>query len=181
MKNGWKLNLLRIFVLLAVLGLTVFLYLNGQFVRQFEALGYPGIFLISLFSNATLILPVPGVLFTSAMGAIFNPIWVALAAGTGAAIGEISGYLMGFSGQAVIENRTWYDRITGWMKKYGDVIIFLLAVIPNPLFDIAGMVAGALKLPLWRFLLWSWLGKCIKMLAFAYGGAGLLQLFPFPA
>jgi len=61
------------------------------------------------------------------------------------------------------------------------VIIFLLAVIPNPVFDIAGMVAGALKLPLWRFMLWSWLGKCIKMLAFAYGGVGLLHLFGFPA
>ena len=181
MKSGWKLNLVRILVLVAVLGLTAVLYLNRQSVSKLEVLGYPGIFLISLLSNATLILPVPGVLFTSAMGANFNPIWVALAAGTGAAIGEISGYLVGFSGQAVIENKTWYDRITGWMKKYGDVIIFLLAVIPNPVFDVAGMVAGALKLPLWRFLLWNWLGKCIKMLAFAYGGAGLLHLFNFPA
>lgn len=177
MKKGWKLNLVRVLVLIAVLGLTVFLYINRSQVSKLEALGYPGIFLISLLSNATLILPVPGVLFTSAMGAIFNPAWVALAAGTGAAIGEISGYLVGFSGQAVIENKQWYDRITGWMKKYGDITIFVLALIPNPLFDIAGMWAGALRMPVWRFLLWSWLGKCVKMLAFAYGGAGLLRLF----
>lgn len=177
MKSGWKLNLVRALVLVAVIGLTVFLYLNRSQVSKLEVLGYPGIFVISLLSNATLILPVPGVLFTSAMGAIFNPLWVALAAGSGAALGEISGYLVGFSGQAVIENRQWYDRITGWMKKYGEVTIFVLAVIPNPLFDIAGMVAGALKMPLWRFLLWSWLGKCIKMLAFAYSGAGIFNLF----
>jgi uncharacterized membrane protein YdjX (TVP38/TMEM64 family) len=63
------------------------------------------------------------------------------------------------------------------MLKYGDLTIFLLALIPNPLFDIAGMVAGALKMPMWRFLLWVWLGKCIKMLAFALGGAGILSLF----
>ena len=178
MKKGWKVNLVRVIVLLAVLALTVVLYLNRAQVSKLEVLGYPGIFLISLLSNATLILPVPGVLFTSAMGAIFNPLWVALVAGTGAAIGEISGYLVGFSGQAVIENKKWYDRITGWMKEYGDMTILVLAVIPNPLFDIAGMVAGALKMPVWRFLLWSWLGKCIKMLAFAYGGAGILKLFP---
>ena len=37
------------------------------------------------------------------MGAIFNPIGVAVAAGLGAAIGELSGYLAGFSGQGVVE------------------------------------------------------------------------------
>jgi membrane protein YqaA with SNARE-associated domain len=177
MKKGWKLTLVRVLSLIAVLAITVALYLYRGQVSKLQVLGYPGIFLVSMLSNATLILPVPGVLFTSAMGAIFNPFWVALAAGSGATLGEISGYVVGFSGQGVIENKVWYDRISGWMLKYGDLTIFLLALIPNPLFDIAGMVAGALKMPIWRFLLWVWLGKCIKMLAFALGGAGILSLF----
>ena len=175
--TGWRLNLVRALVLLGVIALTVVLFLNRDKVQQLEALGYPGIFFVSLFSNATLILPVPGVLFTSAMGAVFNPWWVALAASTGATIGELSGYLAGFSGQGVIENRKWYDRVTGWMKKYGDVTILVLAFVPNPVFDIAGMVAGALKMPLWRYLLWSWIGKTGKMLLFAFGGATVLGLF----
>jgi len=177
MKSGWKLNLVRGLAFIAVIAVTVVLYLNRSQVMKLQALGYPGIFLVSLLSNATLILPVPGVLFTSAMGAIFNPFWVALAAGSGATIGEVSGYLVGFSGQGVIENREWYDRISGWMVKYGDLTIFLLALIPNPLFDIAGMIAGALKMPLWRFLFWVWLGKCLKMLAFALGGASVMGFF----
>ncbi len=175
--TGWKLNLVRGVVLALVIGITVLLFLYRDKVEQLQALGYPGIFLVSMFSNATLILPVPGVLFTSAMGAVLNPGLVALTAGTGATIGEISGYLAGFSGQAVIENRVWYDRFTGWMKKNGDITVLLLAFIPNPLFDIAGMVAGALRLPLWRFLLWSWIGKVGKMLLFALGGAELFKLF----
>lgn len=175
--TGWRLNLVRALVLLGVIALTVALFLNRDKVQQLEALGYPGIFFVSLLSNATLILPVPGVLFTSAMGAVFNPWWVALAASTGATIGELSGYLAGFSGQGVIENRKWYDRVTGWMKKYGDVTILVLAFVPNPVFDIAGMVAGALKMPLWRYLLWSWIGKTGKMLLFAFGGATILGLF----
>ena len=177
MKSGWKLNLVRALVLIAVVAVTALLYLNRSQVSKLQALGYPGIFLVSLLSNATLILPVPGVLFTSAMGAIFNPFWVAVAAGSGATVGEISGYLVGFSGQGVIENKTWYDRISGWMLKYGDLTVFLLALVPNPLFDIAGMVAGALKMPIWRFLLWAWLGKIVKMLAFAYGGATVMGIF----
>ena len=177
MKSGWKLNLIRAIALIAVIAITAFLYIHRDQVSKLQALGYPGIFLVSLLSNATLILPVPGVLFTSAMGAIFNPFAVALVAGSGATIGEISGYLVGFSGQPVVENKVWYDRISGWMVKYGILTIFLLALIPNPLFDIAGMVAGALKMPIWRFLFWAWLGKCLKMLAFALGGASILGLF----
>ena len=174
--SGWKLTFVRVLVLLAVITLTIFLILNRDRVQELEALGYPGIFLISLFSNATLILPVPGVLFTSAMGAVFNPYWVALAAGCGAALGELTGYVAGFSGQGIIENKQWYARVTEWMKKFGGLTVLLLAFILNPIFDIAGMVAGALRMPLWKFLLFSWVGKTGKMLVFALGGAGLLEL-----
>jgi uncharacterized membrane protein YdjX (TVP38/TMEM64 family) len=177
MKKGWKINLLRGISLIVVLGLTVILYINRGIVGRFEGLGYPGIFLISLLSNATIILPVPGIIITSAMGTIFNPFWVGITAGSGAALGEISGYLLGFSGQAVIENKVWYDRIRNWMRKFGDITVLVLAIIPNPFFDIAGMVAGALKMPIWRFLIWTWLGKTIKMLAFAYGGASIMAVF----
>jgi uncharacterized membrane protein YdjX (TVP38/TMEM64 family) len=175
--KGWRLNLVRAIVLLAVIGLTVTLFIFRKEVQKLGALGYPGIFFVSLLSNATLILPVPGVLFTSAMGAVFNPWWVALAASTGATIGELSGYLAGFSGQAVIENRKWYDRLMSWMRKYGDITILVMAFVPNPLFDIAGMAAGALHMPLWRYILWSWIGKTLKMLVFAFGGASILGLF----
>ncbi|HZW02617.1 MAG TPA: VTT domain-containing protein, partial [Anaerolineaceae bacterium] len=140
---------------------------------------YPGIFLISLLTNASLFLPLPGVLITSAMGAVFNPLGVALAAGSGAALGELSGYLAGFSGQAVIENQAWYDRLVYWMKKYGDIIVLLLAFFPNPLFDMTGLVAGSLKMPLIRFIIWTWVGKFFKMLVFALGGAAILDLLPF--
>lgn len=175
--NTKLLTAIRVVAVIFVVGLTVLLYLNRDKVSQLGVWGYPGIFLISMLSNATLILPVPGVLFTSAMGAVFNPGWVALAAGSGAALGELSGYMAGFGGQGIIENRKWYDKVTVWIKKYGDVTIFVLALIPNPLFDIGGMVAGALRMPVWRFLFWCWLGKVGKMAAFALGGASLLKLF----
>jgi len=175
--TGWKLTVVRVVVILLVVGLTVFLFINRDRVKELEALGYPGIFLVSLLANATLILPVPGVLFTSAMGAVFNPYLVALAAGTGATLGEMTGYMAGFSGQGVIENRKWYDRVTTWMTKYGGITVLVLAFIPNPVFDIAGMVAGALRMPLWKYLIFSWIGKVGKMLLFALGGAELFNLF----
>ena len=175
--TGWKLTVVRVLVLLLVVGLTVFLFINRDRVKELEALGYPGVFLVSLLANATLILPVPGVLFTSAMGAVFNPYLVALAAGTGATLGELTGYMAGFSGQGVIENRKWYDKVTSWMTKYGGITVLVLAFIPNPVFDIAGMVAGALRMPMWKYLIFSWIGKVGKMLLFALGGAELFNQF----
>ena len=175
--NPKLLTIVRILAIVLVIGLTVLLYIYRDQVSQLGAFGYPGIFLVSMLSNASIILPIPGVLFTSAMGAVFNPWWVSLAAGSGATLGELSGYTAGFSGQGIIENREWYNKVSGWIKKYGDITIFVLALIPNPLFDIGGMVAGALRMPLWRFLFWCWLGKIGKMLIFAFGGSSVLSLF----
>ncbi|GIV66842.1 MAG: VTT domain-containing protein [Chloroflexota bacterium] len=179
MNKETRLKIARILALIFVVGLTLFLYLNREKVRELEALGYPGIFLVSLLANATLILPLPGVLFTSAMGAVFNPFWVAVAAGTGAAIGEISGYLAGFSGQGIVERTQWSDRFENWMRKYGAITILVLSFVPNPIFDVAGITAGILKMPLWQFLLFSWIGKVLKMILFSYGGSFVLNLFPF--
>lgn len=179
-KSPWMGRLLRLLLIVGIIALSVVLYLNRHQIKQLEGYGYPGIFLFNLLSSATIILPVPGVALTSLMGAIFNPFWVAIAAGSGAALGELSGYLAGVSGQTVAERTPMYVRIEGWMQRYGEWVILLLAIIPNPFFDIAGMMAGALKMPVWKFLVFCMTGKIIKMLMFAYGGATILKLFPAP-
>lgn len=179
MSKDKRQKIQRILALVFVIGLTIFLFVNRNKVEDLEVFGYPGIFLISLISNATLILPLPGVLFTSAMGAVFQPFWVAIAAGSGAAIGETSGYLAGYSGQGIIERTKWSDRIEGWMRKYGSITVLLLAFVPSPLFDIAGITAGILKMPYLKFLLWCMIGKILKMLVFAYGGSFILDKFPW--
>ncbi len=178
LKNSKLLmNIGRVLLFILIIALSLYLVSIRDKMRHLAAFGYPGIFIVSLLSSASLFIPVPGVIMTSTMGAILNPIWVAISAGTGAAVGELSGYLAGFSGQAVVENARMYEQMTALMKKYGDVLVFVLAFIPNPLFDMAGIVSGMLKLPMWRFFLWCLLGKILKMLMFAYGGSFLEGLF----
>lgn len=164
------LNIIRVLVLLLVIAVTVVLVINRDKLQGLQAYGYPGIFLFSILANATILVPVPGVIFTSAMGAVFNPLWVSIAAGAGAALGELSGYLAGFSGQAVVEDSKRYDRVVRWMEKYGELTTLVLAFIPNPLFDLAGLIAGLLKMPVWKFLLYCTIGKILKMMMFAYAG-----------
>lgn len=164
-------NILRILAIAAVIAITVYIYSIRDRVEEFAAYGYPGIFLVALMANATVFLPAPGVAVVFAMGSIFNPIGVALAAGTGGALGELSGYLAGFSGQAVVERTDVYNRIHPWIEKYGGWAILVLSAIPNPFFDIAGVAAGMAKMNIWRFLLFCWAGQLIKMALFAYAGS----------
>jgi membrane protein YqaA with SNARE-associated domain len=161
----------RIGLLLLVIALTIGIYLLRDQARWLARWGYVGIFLLSILANATIILPAPGVAFVFGLGALYNPLLVALAAGAGAAVGELSGYLAGYSGNIVIQNRTHADWMTEWMKKYGPWTILILGFIPNPLFDLAGIIAGMLKMPLWKFLLFCMVGKILKMLLFAYAGS----------
>jgi uncharacterized membrane protein YdjX (TVP38/TMEM64 family) len=175
MKKNHRDTILHVLVLILVLALTFLIFYFRDEVKNLGAYGYPGIFLISILANATIIIPLPGIFITTAMGAVFNPLGVALAAASGSAIGELTGYLAGFGGQVIIENKQWYTRVMGWMQKYGDVTIFILSLIPNPLFDLAGMAAGTLKMPVWRFLLDCFLGKFLKMLIFAFLGARLFD------
>jgi len=167
----------RVVLLVGVLALSAVLLINRNEIQHLEAYGYPGIFLLSILSNATVLIPLPGVVFTSAMGAVFAPFWVAIAAGSGAALGELSGYLTGVGGQVWLTNRDWYKRLEDWIQKYNHWPIILLAFIPNPLFDMAGFIAGAGKMPLWKFLVFTWIGKIGKMLLFAYLGAGIFRNF----
>ncbi len=163
-------NILRVLALLAVIAITVYIYSIRERVEEFAAYGYPGVFLVALMANATIFLPAPGVAVVFAMGHIFNPLGVALAAGTGGALGELSGYLAGFSGQAVVERTNVYERIHPWVVKYGVWAIIVLSAIPNPFFDIAGVAAGIAKMSLRRFLIACWIGQLIKMALFAYAG-----------
>lgn len=164
-------NILRILALFAVVGITLFFYSMRDRVAEFQQWGYPGVFLIALLANATVLLPAPGVAVIYAMGAIFsNPFGVGLAAGLGGTIGELSGYLAGFSGQAIVERMDIYNRVKPWVDKYGGWTILVLSAIPNPFFDIAGIAAGIAKMPLQTFLLFSGIGQLIKMTAFALAG-----------
>jgi membrane protein YqaA with SNARE-associated domain len=173
----WRTSALRVLALMAVIAITVAGWLLRDEIKNFEVLGYPGIFLISLISNATVVLPAPGFIVTLIAGSIFNPLLVAVAAAAGAALGELTGYLAGYSGRGVLERAPSYDRLEQLMKEYGGWTVLVLAAVPNPLFDIAGAAAGALRMPVAAFLIWAFAGKMIKMLAIAYAGALGLDWF----
>jgi membrane protein DedA with SNARE-associated domain len=108
-----------------------------------------------------------------------NPVVVGIVAGLGSAMGELTGYLAGVGGRAVVENKELYNRIEKWMRKYGMLVIFVLGLVPNPAFDVGGMIAGTLKMPVWKFLLAAWAGKALRLVIFALSGEYFFSRF-FP-
>lgn len=176
-----RTNLLRLGALLFVLTLMILLIIYRDDIdeKYLQALGYPGLFILTLLSNASILIPVPGWVATSVMASILNPFLVALVAAVAAALGEMSGYLLGFSGQGVAEKSKWYERLEMYMHRWGAATVFVLGVIPLPLIDLGGVIAGVMRMPVLKFLFWCGLGKLVKFLVLAYAGEWFLNLVNF--
>lgn len=166
-----RTKLLRLAGLLFVVLMSAVIYAFRDQVRSLALLGYPGIFVAVLLSNATILFPAPGGAIVYAMGAVFNPLGVGLAAGLGGGLGEMTGYMAGMAGRATIERMDIYERIAPYVRRFGGWAVFVMAAVPNPFLDLAGIAAGVLKMPAWQFLLAVLAGTTIKMLLFAYAGA----------
>ena len=165
----------RILLIVIVLAVTAGIFVFRDRVSNLQGYGYLGAFLISLVSSATIILPIPGLALIFALGDAYNPVLIGIAAGAGSALGEITGYMAGYSGQIVLKNNKTYLRMERWMKRRGSIVIFVLAFVPNPVFDLAGAAAGVLRYPLWKFLIVCFLGKTPKSILVALAGAWTLE------
>ena len=164
--------LLTLLLVIAITASIIYFYKHyPDRVDQLKDYGYMGAFLISLILNATVILPVGSILMISAFGAILpSAVVVGLAGGAGAAIGEITGYMVGYSGRGIVKSSQLYDRLMVWMRRWGAMTIFIFALVPF-FFDLAGIVAGVLRFPLWKFILICWLGRTILYVGVALAGA----------
>lgn len=175
---NWRLNTARVAVVLLLIGLTAAVYVFRDRVRELQGLGYPGLFLINLIASASIVLPIPALPIVAGMAIlqtnqgvyVFNPWLLGIVAAVGATLGELSGYLAGRSGTAIIDQTALYQRLHAWTERYGVLTLSVLAFIPNPLFDMAGIAAGTLKMSLPKFLLATLIGKLPKMWLTAFAG-----------
>ena len=175
-RRDWlKKRFLPILALLLVIAITVgIFYFYKSYpgrVDQLKSYGYLGAFIISLTFNATLILPTGNILILSVLGAVLpSAIVVGLVGGAGAAIGEITGYMAGYSGRGLAQRSRMYQRVEGWMRRWGAPTILVMSVVPF-VFDLAGIAAGVLRFSFWKFFLLCWLGRTILYIGVALAGA----------
>jgi membrane protein YqaA with SNARE-associated domain len=145
--------------------------LRGKFdisEEMVEKAGYPLIFLLSFVGSASMFVPMPGFVAVCWGGVVLIPALVGIVTGAAETLGEVTGYAAGYGGRNFFEGGHLYKRLEGWMAHRGAVVLFLLSVIPNPIFDVAGVAAGMLRYPIWRFLVVVLVGKTIKACGIAY-------------
>jgi len=168
-------------LLLAVLALiTAFAFAFFYFdidVARLDAYGYVGVFLITFIGAASIVLPMPGLAAILGGGALLDPVLgvpapivVGLVAGVAESLGEFTGYMAGYGGSVIVQERAFYSVLERWMRRHGFVVMLVMSAIPNPVFDAAGIAAGAVRMPLVQFYVAVLIGKVIKDMYIASGG-----------
>jgi len=145
--------------------------------------GYLGIFLISLVGAASIFFPIPYTVVIFALAGIrtggtwlFEPVWITVAAGTGSALGEFSGYLLGFGGRKAIGERYKgkMDVLVKVFNRYGPIVIFVFALTPLP-DDLLFIPLGVMHYNILRAFIPALLGKFFMNLIVAYSGRFSIQ------
>jgi len=128
--------------------------------EPFLRFGYLGIFVYNLFGPGTFLVPTASRHF-----AVFG---VALSSALGMAINDAVSWLAGKNGDIIVPRGRRVRQVEGAIKKYGPFALFVWALIPFP-YDFVAVVAGYLKLPFWRFLLPTFLGRFFRFLGLGSG------------
>lgn len=174
------------FIVFTILLFRFILFLENYLERSFAELApyaYIVVFGVTLIASSLVILPAPISLLplslaltTAARG---NPFWVVLAQSSGSTLGEIASYSVGYFGRmAVMGKEESYQRVERWMHRWGFLAITFFAFIPGLfLFDVVGITAGALRMPLWQFLLACFMGRLPRSFIEIYTGGEVLKFF----
>jgi membrane protein YqaA with SNARE-associated domain len=155
-----------------IIGLCIAAVVFSNDLARMKEYGYLGVFIICIFAGGTVIIPVPGLLAVFTLGSILHPALVGVAAGLGEAIGVVTIYFAGATGQGVLEkiNTRFFVRFSGWIHRHRLLAVFLMSAIINPLYYPFALMAGMLRFGLPGFFLSCWAGKTIKNTAVAYLG-----------
>ena len=162
----------RIGIAAFVVGFVIFgvtLWLTDSL--NIESIGYSGVWIVSFIAAGSIIFPGPGpavVCIAAAPDIGLNPLTIGIVSASAEALGEMTGYLAGISGRSLLEKNKYYPRVHSLVQRRGGIILFIGAIIPNPLFDVIGIAAGSIGYPIKRFLAVVFVAKAIKSTGIAY-------------
>ncbi len=134
--------------------------------------GFFGVFFISLVGTMAIIVPIPYTLAIFLLGkAGWDPLFLMIAGGSGSAIGELAGYLLGYYGRRLIsqERQRKMDYFLRLFGTYTPVAIFLFALTPLP-DDLLFIPLGLLKYSIVKTFIPALLGKFLMIYLVAYFG-----------
>ena len=162
---------------LILLAFSIAAFVMNGFIQEHAPETCLGVFLICFIANSTVLLPAPSILLVLQYSVIINPVSVAICGALGASLGEMVGFMTGAHGRRFV-NRKWIQIIEKHFPSHPYLFIFSFSSLPLPLFDIVGMMAGAIHLSKLRFYLTCLAGKLIKMTMFVWMGQVVANNIP---
>jgi membrane protein YqaA with SNARE-associated domain len=170
-----KFYAIAIFISSILLSVVFFEY--RDFFKNASSLGLLGLLIINFVSSATFFVSAPAFLTIIAGGNLYSPILVAAVAAIGACLGDMIGFLFGHSGRRLLKKSLDRHRTIRFLEKHfhrhGGLIVFLLAIIPNPFFDAVGILAGVVNYPPQKFFIIMLLGRFLRYWSLSYLGSKL--------
>lgn len=173
--NLQKIGVVSIFLLSLILSIAFFAY--EDYFREASSLGLLGLFIVNFVSSATFFISAPAFLSVISGGNLYSPILVSIVASFGAGLGDLVGFLFGHSGRRLtmkkFEANSRLKLLEKLFQKHGMIVIFIMALIPNPFFDFIGILAGALNYSLAKFFITMITGRFLRYWLLAQFGANL--------
>lgn len=139
-----------------------------QFAYQYS---YLGVFLVSLIGALSVVFPIPYTIIIYLLGRSLDPYIIAIAGGLGSALGELSGYILGYYGRAVVseERKRKMDFMLRIFNRYGAAAIFVFALTPLP-DDLLFIPLGIMRYKFVKAFIPTFLGKTLMCFTLAMGG-----------
>lgn len=181
--SWWRLAILALVFIGLSVGIWFFFGMVEGWLQDgsggFDGYAYIIVFFVSLVATATILFPGPGVMIAASAATHWHPTWVAVASSLGSTLGELTGYCAGYWGSKTVVKKEspTYIRFERWTRRYGMLAVMFVAFVPFYGFDLIGIAAGALRLPVWQFLLAVYIGRLPRGFVETYGWGGLLKYF----
>ena len=142
--------------------------------QLFEPYRYFGVFAVSVIGTASIIIPVPYTLLIfklSTSPSEWDPLLLTIAGGLGSAIGEMSGYALGYFGRKIVskERQKKMSYLVKIFDRYGPLAIFAFALTPLP-DDLLYIPLGILKYKFYKAFIPTIIGKFLMVFIIAYFG-----------
>lgn len=136
---------------------------------------YFGVFAISLIGTASIIIPIPYTILIFNLSISYpnewDPVLLTIAGGLGSAIGEMSGYALGYFGRKIV-NKERLRKMTYLVKifdRYGPLAIFAFALTPLP-DDLLYIPLGVMRYKFYKAFIPTLIGKLLMIFIIVYFG-----------
>jgi membrane protein YqaA with SNARE-associated domain len=159
LKRNAVISILGVITVALISGVLLWrLMVQGDSLGQ---LGLIGVLIAAMLSHLTVVARDMFIPLFLPLASVYHPVILGTAAGTGAAIGEVTTYFLGWGvAESLEEMSDAEDRIAQWINKYGLWAVLLVALTPLPDTPIV-ILAGSRKLPFGKLAVVEVIGKSI--------------------